>query len=174
MWQKHLCVFCVCVCVFCVCVCVCNFLVAMPEIRKQPLSWPCISWQSFWNKSDPTALVSGNFILENFIENLSREVKFHYNGTRIMSSLLDDRYTFFIGSRWKLLRMKKFSYKFVEKIKPHVLCLINFSRNRAVCVIMWKIMWSYTGHSGLWCWIIKVTHTHTHTHSEYVILNAFP
>jgi hypothetical protein len=59
-----------------------------------------------------------------------------------------------------LLRMRKLFYKFVEKIKPHDLGLINFSRNRAVCVIMWKILLSRQGTARFACWIINVTHTH--------------
>ena len=35
--------------------------------------------------------------IREFFENLSREVKVHYNVTRIMSTLLDDRYTFLLG-----------------------------------------------------------------------------
>jgi len=56
---------------------------------------------------------------------------------------------FFIGSRCVLLRMRKVSYKILEKIKPHLLRLIIFSRNRAVYVIVWKIMFSQTGHSAV-------------------------
>ena len=52
----------------------------------------------------------------------------------------------FIVSCWMLLRMRKLSYKVVEKIKPHVSRLMNFSKNRAIYVIMWKIMLSQTGH----------------------------
>jgi len=37
------------------------------------------------------------FYIREFIEILSREVKVHYNVTRIMSTLLDDRYTFLLG-----------------------------------------------------------------------------
>jgi len=48
-----------------------------------------------------------------------------------------------------LLTVRKFSYKVVEKIKPHVLRLINFSRNRAVCVIMWKVKLNQTGHRAV-------------------------
>jgi hypothetical protein len=74
--------------------------------------------------------------------------------------------------------MRKFSYKFVEKIKPHDLRLINFSRNRAVCMIMWKIMLSRKGTARFACCIIKVTHTNTHTRthtpSDYITLNGFP
>jgi len=45
--------------------------------------------------------------------------------------------------------MRKFSYKFVEKIKSHVLRLIIFSRKRVVCVVEWKVMLSQTSHIAL-------------------------
>jgi len=46
--------------------------------------------------------------------------------------------------------MRKFSDKIVEKIETHVLRLKLFSRNRAVYVIMWKIMYSQTGEQCAW------------------------
>jgi len=55
----------------------------------------------------------------------------------------------FIGSYCILLRMRKFWYIFVEKIIPHVLRLIDFSRNHVVYVIMWEIMLRQTIHSAL-------------------------
>jgi hypothetical protein len=67
-----------------------------------------------------------------------------------------------------LLRVRKFFYKIVEKIKPHDLRLINFSRNRAVCVIMWKITLSRQATGLFAYWIIKVSLTHIH--SEYIFL----
>ena len=43
-----------------------------------------------------------------------------------------------------------FETKFVKKIKTHILCLITFSKNRAIYQIMSK----------------NVARTHTHTHRE--------
>jgi hypothetical protein len=83
-----------------------------------------------------------------------------------MSTLLGDRYTFVIGSGWMLLRIRKSCHKFVEKIKPHGLRLINYSRNHAVCVIIGKQCWASQTTARFACWIIKVTHTHTHTHTR--------
>ena len=57
-----------------------------------------------------------------------------------MSAALEDRYTLLIKSRRKLHRMKKFSNRFVEKNKTLVFRLMNFSRNRAIYVTMWKII----------------------------------
>jgi len=55
-----------------------------------------------------------------------------------MISLLEDRYTFLIVSRWTPLRISKFSDRDVENIKAHVLRLINLSRNCALYVQMMK------------------------------------
>jgi hypothetical protein len=44
-----------------------------------------------------------------------------------------------IISRSILLRMRKFLDKFIEKIKTHISCSINFlSENRDIYEIMWK------------------------------------
>ena len=72
------------------------------------------------------------YYIRECFKNLSTEVKFHYNVTRIMSTLLDDRYAFFIGSRSVLRRMRQFWYKVVEKIKPHVLRLIFLTKSCGV------------------------------------------
>jgi len=47
-------------------VCVCRFLGGMSKIRKQPLSWPCLSWQSFWNNSDSFRHVFMKFCIIDF------------------------------------------------------------------------------------------------------------
>jgi hypothetical protein len=66
-----------------------------------------------------------------------------------MNAVLEEQYTFLMKSRKKLLRMKIFSNRFVEKNKTLLFQSINFSRNHAICVIMWKIMLNQTGQSAL-------------------------
>ena len=56
--------------------------------------------------------------------------------------------TLSIVFRFLLLLINVLGRWFVDK-KKHVLRLINFTRNRAVFVIMWKIMYSQRGHSAL-------------------------
>ena len=46
--------------------------------------------------------------------------------------------TFMIIPPSFILRMRNVSDKFVEKIRTHVLCSINFSKNRVVYELMWK------------------------------------
>jgi hypothetical protein len=161
------------VCIFDV-LCVCRFLGAMSKIRKATFIVAMPFMTIFWNNTDPTGRVFMKFYITEFFEDLSTEDKVHYNMPRIMSTSLDDWYTFAIGSRWILLRMRKLSYKFVQKIKPHDLRLINFLRNRVVCVIMWKITLSRQATARFAFWIIKVTHArartrarkHTHTPTQ--------
>ena len=73
------------------------------------------------------------FYIPECFKNLSTEVKFHYNVTRIISTLLDGRYAFLIGSRSVLRRMRQFWHKVVEKIKPHVLRLIFLTKSCGLC-----------------------------------------
>jgi hypothetical protein len=57
----------------------------------------------------------------------------------IQSILREDQYTFLIISRSLLLRMRNFSYKFVDEIKTHILCsMIFFFENGLFCEIIWK------------------------------------
>jgi hypothetical protein len=44
------------------------------------------------------------------------------------------------------LELEMFQANVVEKIKTRILCSVTFSEIRAVCVIMWKIWRSQTGH----------------------------
>jgi hypothetical protein len=61
------------------------------------------------------------------------------------NTIQEHQYTFTIISPSFLLTMRNASYKVVEKIKKHILCSLTFFFNRAVCEIMWKIVYSRTG-----------------------------
>jgi hypothetical protein len=79
-----------------------------------------------------------------------------------------------------LLRMRKVSDKFVEKIRTHILYSVTFFsfENRPIYGIMWRnILRRGKQHTTIWririaCWIPKASHTYAH--SEYVIRIAFP
>jgi len=60
-------------------------------------------------------------------------MRFHYNLTRITSTLHEDVCTFMIVSRCILLLV---SDKAVEKIKT--IFVFNIFLNQAICEIMWK------------------------------------
>jgi len=66
-----------------------------------------------------------------------------------MNTLLEERYIFLIMSCSMLLRMRNVSDKCWTENETHLSRFINFSRNRAVWVIMWKIMYSQTGHCAI-------------------------
>ena len=77
-----------------------------------------------------------------------------------MSTLHEDRYACFIISRSFLLGMRKFSDKFVEKIKTHVLCSVTyffFLENRPVYEIMRKSLVAHV-HCMLDTYGCKYTH----------------
>jgi hypothetical protein len=87
----------------------------------------------------PTGQIFMKFDIWVFVEKLSRKFNFHQNLTRIMSTLLQDQYTFLIISCSVLLRMRNVSEKFVEKIKTLILYPISFFfENRAVYGVIWK------------------------------------
>ena len=62
------------------------------------------------------------------------------------------------------------------RFKTHILCWVSFSRNRAVCEIMWKNMVqpdrpeTTIRRMRIACCIPKATNTH----SDHAILNGFP
>jgi hypothetical protein len=60
--------------------------------------------------------------------------------TRITCNLNEDQCTFIIISKLISLRIRIFLHKTVEKIKPHIVCSINFSGNPAVYESKWKNM----------------------------------
>ena len=63
----------------------------------------------------------------DFFESVSRKFLFHYNRTRITSTLHEDQYTFLIISRSVLLWMRNcFKQKFLEEITAHILCAVTF------------------------------------------------
>ena len=94
---------------------------------------------SAWNNSAPTGRIFMKFYIWVFFENLSRNFKFHYNLTIITGTLHEDRYTFFIISRSVLLRMRNVSDKSCRRNQnTHFVFSNFFSKNRAVCEIMWK------------------------------------
>jgi len=72
-----------------------------------------------WNKiaSDIKLVFYSSLIdIWVFLENLSRELKFHYNLTRITGTLHEDRYTFMIISGSLILRIRNIAdLKVVEK-----------------------------------------------------------
>ena len=62
-----------------------------------------------------------------------------------------------------------FLANFLEEIKKHILCSVNFLffENHTVNDIIWKniVEWGWP-HMAMWrmhiaCWITKATHTHT-------------
>jgi hypothetical protein len=81
------------------------------------------------------------FYIWEFFENLPRKSNFHYNLTRIVDTLHEDQYTFFIISRLVLLRMKNISNKcYRENQTTYFIFGIFFLENHAIYEIMW------TGH----------------------------
>jgi hypothetical protein len=82
-----------------------------------------------------------------------------------------------ILSRSIIFRIRMFQTKYVEEIKEHILCSINFLvENCAIYEIMWKnVVEGERPQMTIWrmrfaCWIPKAINTF----SEYVILIAFP
>jgi hypothetical protein len=76
------------------------------------------------------------------------------------------------------LESEMFRMRVIEKIKAHILRILTFHENRAVCEIMWKTMVQPTQATDDYeilrmlfaCCIIKATFTH----SEYDILIGCP
>ena len=106
-----------------------------------------------------------------------RKFKFHYNLTRITSTLPEEQYTFFIIFLSFILRMRNISDKSCRENQNNYFMSKNdfFFENRAVYEIMWKnILQPGRTQMRIWlkcivCWIPKATNTH----SECVILTAF-
>ena len=137
--------------VLCVCVCVwvCQFLLkGLKSTESDPHHCLAILSQ-FRNNTDPTGRNLMKFCIRKYFENLSIEFDVHWTVTRIMSDALEEQNTVLMKSRRKLLRMKKFSNKFVEKNKTLLFQSINFSPNHAIYAIMWKTMLNQTGQSAL-------------------------
>ena len=104
--------------------------------------------------------------LSIFFENLFRNIKFHWNRTRLAGAVHKDQYTFLIISRSVLLRMRNVSDKSCRGTKTHILYSVTFSEE-----IMWKNMVEPNRpqmairRMRFACWIAKATHTHSLTHS---------
>jgi hypothetical protein len=84
---------------------------AFPNFRKATISFVMSVRLSTCNNSAPTGRIFMKFDISVFFENISRNFNFHYNTTIIKGTLHGDRYTFFIMSRWILLRMRNVSDK---------------------------------------------------------------
>jgi hypothetical protein len=72
---------------------------ALAKFRKASISFVmsvCRSVRPYGTTRLPLDGFSRNLILENFFENLSRKMKFHYNLTTITGTVHDDRYRFLI------------------------------------------------------------------------------
>jgi hypothetical protein len=114
------------------------------------------------------------FDISLFFENLSRELKFHQNLTRISGTLHADRYTFLIISRWILLRTRNVSNKSCRENRNIHFVFSNFFFRKAFR--LWDNIKKYsrTGQAI----DDNVVHAHckldTNKHSEYVIIIGFP
>ena len=90
------------------------------------LASPCLSLRqsvrpSAWNNSTHTGSRFLEFYIWVFFENLSREMKFHSNLTRITGTLYEDLCTFVTVSRWIFLRMRSVSDKCCGENQKHTL-----------------------------------------------------
>jgi hypothetical protein len=144
--------------------------------EKRLLSSSCLSVPPFaWNNSAVTERIFVKFDIWLLFENVSRYFKLHYNLTRMIGTLHEDRCTFMVISRRILLKMKRFRTKIVEKMKTHILCSVTFFRNSCR---LWYSMQEYSTarratdsniirRMRFACWITKATDTH----SEYVMLH---
>jgi len=105
-------------------------------------------------------------MLEYFFENLSRNIKFHYNMTRKSDTSHEDQHTVMITSRSVPPIMRNVSEKHCRKIKTQIL----FSKKQAT----WKkfvepeSLQMTKRPMRILCWITK----DIDTHSEYLILTA--
>ena len=141
IWEKQLCV----LSMLCACV---GSWARCQKFEKHHLSWPCLSWKSFWDNSDPSGRNFMKFYIREFFENLSCEVKVLWNMTRIMSTSLDDRFKFLLGRTECYLEWEN-SRICCRESQTTLLRLINFSSKCTVFVIMRKVMLSETGNSVL-------------------------
>ena len=77
-----------------------------------------------------------------------------------MSTSLEYRYSCLITSRWTQLRMRKFREKFLDRIKNLFVPNNFFPENRAVCVMLCKIMYARQATVRFACGITEGTHCH--------------
>ena len=99
---------------------------------------PSVLYPFLWNSLPSTGWLFLKFDILVFFENLLTQFKFHYKLARIMGTLQEDQYTFWIISLLVLLRMRKFSDGIIVKIKTQILCSILFFKNCSINEIMWK------------------------------------
>jgi hypothetical protein len=87
----------------------------------------------------PTGGILVKFGILEFIKNLPRKFKLHYNLPRTKDTLHEDRYTFLIIPRSVFLRMRNISDKsYRENQNPHFLFNIFFKKP-VIYEIMWKL-----------------------------------
>jgi hypothetical protein len=97
---------------------------AVAELRNVTIWFLTNARPSAWNSYAPTGRIFTKFDIWDFWgENLSTEITFQSNLTRIAETLYDDLCTCMKTPRWMLLEM--FHTKVEEKIKTHILCSIT-------------------------------------------------
>jgi len=105
-----------------------------------------------WNNLAPNGQIFMKIYIWGFFENTSRNLKFHWNRTRITGTLHEDQYTCLSHLAHSFLEWEMFQTKVVEKIKIHILCSVTFFGNRAVYEKMWKsIVERGKPRMTIWC-----------------------
>ena len=138
-------------------------------VRMKHLGPHCTDFRQIWDFSF-------------FFKNLSRDLKFHYNSTRITGTLHDDVFTFMTISCWILLIIRNILDKIVENQNIfcvqcrffHKLCRLSDNvekysgiRRATNCVTVRRIRVA--------CYMSKATCTHAnaHTHTYISIIYCF-
>lgn len=107
-----------------------NILRRSCKIAKAPNSCVMSVCLFVWNNSALTRQSILKVHIWVFLVNLSRELKFHWNLTRLRDTIYDDQYIFLIIFRPVPLRILKFSEKSVERIKnTHFVFIIVFRKS---------------------------------------------
>jgi hypothetical protein len=110
------------------------------NISKSDIDSSCVSVCQRGTTWLPLEEFSWNLVslYEDFLETLSRKFKIYYNLTRITDTSDEDVFSFVISCLF-ISGVRNVSDKFLVKIKPHILCSINFFPvNHAVYEIMWE------------------------------------
>jgi hypothetical protein len=89
-----------------------SWLSVCPSVRKEQLGSHCTDFHEIWHSST----------FRKSVEKIQVSLKSAKNN----GTLNEDHYSLLIISRWIILRMRKFSDKFVEKIKTHPLRSVTF------------------------------------------------
>ena len=117
--------------------------------------------------------VLSNILLENLDPTRRIFIKFYFRGNLkslltiqsslkceiIMITLLEDRYSFLIKSRRKLLRMKNSQTNLLKVSNTGLFVTNFFHKNRAVCVILWKILYARQATVHFARRVTKVNHS---------------